>query len=426
MYPDFNTIQKEAIIMNSNSKKLNIYLVAMSVLTAVAVTLRSIACITDLDYKTGLFDSSINKAADIIMWITVILMLTYGFTATKISIKSSFSTPLTYVPSGMLGAAILFLGVKMLSYAINTGRYPLISAGMLKNEPLRLFAVIIFILSLASVAHLFLNSFYAEQNTDLRAYCALGTVVFMALYAMAIYFDSTLPIIDSGKIINQTAFLFSAVFLLYEARISLGREMWRAYGAFGLAASALTAYASVPAILTYYVNGVLLSSAKGSIRSLEEYIVLLALFVYITARLCVHASIKGKTESKLLSAMDEYARLRAIRVNESYERYREDFAAKQLSFFDLDKENEAEGAERCEENNESEEANKEKIPTLSDDAIYESIFGTMPTKKEEEAEAVTMDEPEEDLLTPEEHADELLNTVDAIMAEEKQDKEEDI
>ena len=58
-----------------------------------------------------------------------------------------------------------------------------------------------------------------------------------------------------NKLISQMAFLLAALFFLYEARISLGREKWRGYCIFGLAALAANAYSAVPAVILYFAKG---------------------------------------------------------------------------------------------------------------------------------------------------------------------------
>ena len=84
---------------------------------------------------------------------------------------------------------------------------------------------------------------------------------------MLIYLDPTLSRGDSSKILRLTAFITSALFFLYEARISIGREMWRLYTVFGLVAAALCAYTSIPGIIVYYgCNGTADNNSVGAGR----------------------------------------------------------------------------------------------------------------------------------------------------------------
>jgi hypothetical protein len=219
------------------------------------------------------------------------------------------------------------------------------------------------------------------------------------------------------------AFISSAIFFLYETRISLGREMWRAYTAFGLIAASLTAYASIPAMITYYVNGEIISSMEyRSLASVEEYLLLLALFIYILARLCLTSSLTEKKENALIKMLEKSALECEERVNESYARFQDSFAAKQLSIFDLYGSEDVPSVEEAEEITETlveEETKKE--PTISDDAIFESIFGRMPDRPKEQEETIAEVEDDRD---PEEIAEDLLSVIDTALSEDTQNKEE--
>ncbi len=415
--------------MNTNSKRLGIYLVIMLLATSVATTLRTVACVKHLDYASGFFtDKSLITAANIITLITVIGMFSYVFAAARIKLRPSFSTGATYVPAGLLGVATAFLGAKTLSYTLTTSKYPLLSVEVLTlKSPATLVGVIAAVLAFVSIAHHFFNAFIVEGKAEIRAYFAIATVAFLAFYAILVYLDSSLSINDSQKTLRQTAFLLSALFFLYEARISLGREMWRVYTAFGLAAASLAAYTSIPAIITYYVNGELISSASTkSLASLEEYILLLSLFVFILARICLTAIMKEEKENELIKVLGEYAKEREERTKESFERYQEIFAAKQLSIFDLYGGDEAvaENDEIAEEREETAHEEEIKEPTISDDAIYEAIFGKMPERPTEEAVSDSEPEPEDE-RDPEQIANDLLEAVDEALTDISDNKEKE-
>ena len=94
--------------------------------------------------------------------------------------------------------------------------------------------------------------------------------------------------------------------------------MWRIYTTFGLIAASLSAYASIPAIVTYYVKDALVSSASSkSLVTIEEYIVLFALFLFIVARLYVTISLHEEKENAFIKALASYAQDREERVKES-------------------------------------------------------------------------------------------------------------
>ncbi len=403
--------------MNSNSKILNRYIIAMMICTAMAVMMKTAAALGEIPRLNEIISGEmLERIANLLIVCTSVTMLTYPIGASKIAPQPSFDTPGTYVPSGLLGCSMIFLGIRALATAVNSGRYPLLSRQTIAEAPARIIAIPIFILSLGAAVHFFLNCYHTDGPSELRAGFSMGTSAFLALYAILTYLDSTVPIIDTGKIVNQMAFLLAAVFFLYESRISLGREMWRAYATFGLVAVPVTAYASITPMVIYYTDGVLLSSSDSAscFTSVEQYVMLFALFVYILSRLIVHSGSVEKRESTLVNVIAEYADMREARVNESYARYLEDFAARQLTFFELEEEVSEESTDTCEETAAAEEEEEEVIPTISDDAIYESIFGRMPEHRTEpeapdEESPAAENEPEE-AVDPEETADKLLNT----------------
>ena len=407
--------------MNKNSKRLGMYLAIMLLCTAVATSLKTVACILHLEYKSGFFlNKSLVNVSDALIALTVVGMVSYLFVAERINLRSSFSSGATYVPTGVLGVATAFLGAGTIAYGRMLGNYDLSANYFTKEGVLAIIAIITALFAFLSIAHHFLNAFITEGKSTLRAYFAAATVLFLACYAIIIYFDDTLAISDSTKVLRQTSFLLASLFFLYEARISLGREMWRLYTVFGLLAASVTAYTSIPAIITYYVKDVLISSAGyRSLASLEEYLLLLALFIFIVCRLCLTALLPEVKENELIKTLEEYAVQREADANESYERYQEAFASKQLSIFDLY------GGEVPEIQNEIEEVIEEvepevneAEPSISDDAIYEAIFGKMPERPTESEPIV--EEPDE--REPEEIAEDLLNAVDQVLNESKEEK----
>ena len=415
--------------MNTNSKRLGAFIIATLFLTAVATTLRTAACLLNLDYASGFFtDKALINAANIIITVTAVGAFSYMFLASRINLRPSFSTSATYVPTGILGVATAFIGARVLSHTIMTCKYPILSVEVMTlKSPATVVGIIVAILAFLSIAHHFFNAFIVESKAEIRAYFAIATITFLAFYAILIYLDKTISISDASKILRLTAFLLCALFFLYEARISLGREMWRIYASFGLSASALTAYTSIPAIVTYYSNGNVISSAgNSSLASLEEYILLFALFIFITARLCIVATLREEKESQFIKALESYANEREERVNESFERYQELFASKQLSIFDLygggDIDTDTDGEEETESH--ETEVDAKKDITISDDAIYEAIFGKMPERPEAEAEETENAEPEDD-RAPEEIAEQILSAVDQMLSDSAEnDKKE--
>lgn len=289
--------------MNKNSKRLSFYIFMMLAIAIAACVIRTLSCVWDLEDNLIYFsDKALLLSGVIVTMAGAVLLFTSIFTQDMVALKASFSTPMTYIPTGVVAISLIALAIRLLitSGEIASPLTVLESFG----KPSCLLAVLSAILAFVSVAHFFFTAFLTERHTEKRAYFSLGTILFLAVYSTLLYFDSAAPLNSPNKITEQMACLFSAIFFLYEARISLGREMWRGYTSFGLISALLLAYSSIPAILTYFIRGVVISA------SLEASVFALALFVFITARLITVTQIRDECEARGISTLREYAQRR--------------------------------------------------------------------------------------------------------------------
>ncbi len=309
---------KETFDMNVNSKRISIYTALMLLLAATAAGLRTAAALNDLVYLWGYYNSKILISSSAYVALGgCILLFSYIFLSERMSPVPSFSSPKTYVPTGTAAVGLLFVAI----YLFKTRTEDDSALARYVTVATALFALI-------SIVHFFLNAFISDTRTELRGYFSLATVAFLALYAAYLYFTSKLPLNAPNKLIDQLAYLSAALFFLYESRISLGREKWRGYVAFGLIASLLTAYSSIPALITYFVKGRIISN------SIEESVLTATLFLFITSRLLLTASISETGKSSAAIAMQTYAERREAAVLESMQVHREAFS-KQMTIDDL-------------------------------------------------------------------------------------------
>ncbi len=299
--------------MNINSKRLRIYILLMLVVGAVSSALRTIACLFDLNYDIGHFENgALASAASIVLWIGVIIMFSYLLISTGVNLRPSFTSPLSYVPTGIISVALLFIGAKLLldcDYSGLRSAFAELSRAIgIKNIFLCVLdllgaamPILLALLALASTIHLFLGGYLTSEESVTRGYFALGTVLFLAIYVTYLHLQNGVQINAPNKLADQMAYLFSALFFLYEARISLGREKWGLYASFGLAAAMLCLFSSVPSLMTFAVRGELISA------SLEESLVTLSLFIFITTRLVVTSLLPDKKENELIARLRAYA-----------------------------------------------------------------------------------------------------------------------
>lgn len=313
--------------MNVNSKRLKIYILIMLAVGLVSSALRTVACLYDLDISLGHFGSdTLINTSGIILWIGIILLLGYILISAGANLRPNFTSPLSYIPTGIISIALLFVGVRILSNCdfleIKRAILELIRSTDAQSIPGAIFAllgvclpVFLAILVVGAIAHLFFCGYFTSEQSVLRGYLALATVIFLAVYAVYLHIREGVQINAPNKITDQTAYLFSALFFLFEARISLGRQKWNLYAAFGLAASALCLYSAIPALITYFVKGALVSA------SLEENLVTLSLFIFITTRLAVVAMLPENKENKGIAVLRTAAeeRRREIKSDETQE-----------------------------------------------------------------------------------------------------------
>lgn len=290
------------------------------VLTLIATTvMRTVALLTDYDKKTGYFTSkTLITVSDYILVGAAVLLFTYIFAARRgMKLIPDFTSPATYAPTGVVGAALLFVGIHFFSSAAGSldrirelRTYNTASAQSLiaTERILLILSVVVGVLALLSAVHFALCALIEQSVSFGRADFGIVTVAFLAVYAIYLYFDNALPINAPAKILNQIAFLFAAVFFLYETRLSIGRERWRAYIAFGFIAALITAYSSIPSLIYFFARG---TEVAGSIY---EMILGAALFLFISSRILLTGELIEDTVSPFAEAFDAASEARSAEI----------------------------------------------------------------------------------------------------------------
>ncbi len=282
--------------MKLKDKKLLICLSALFVLTLAASILRTAALLSDFSFRIGYFrDKSLITIASSLITLAVAASVLYGFFGrTKKNLVPDFHTPTTYIPASLLVLALVF------------SLCDCIRGTFFGSAVSQKFLALIIIFSIsASVIYLFLNVFLGRRYSTLRSVFALAPIILFMALAAQLYFDTDTAINAPSKNTDQLAYIAAMLFFTSEARLSSGREKWQAYTALGFAASALSAYASVPAVLFYFIEGTEISS------SISSSLLIFALFIFITARTATVAFLKsdeaGKLAAKISSASDDKA-----------------------------------------------------------------------------------------------------------------------
>lgn len=297
---------KEGFLMNKNSKRLTAALLTLIVFAAAACTLRTLACLRHLESNMIYFSSTgLITAANVVVVCAAVLLCASAFTLTKEPLRADFTSPVTYVPTGIAGVALLVFGLAMLAlYSVSDSPLPnprIEVAGSL--------ALICALLTPLSAVHFLLSAFLSERHARIRGYFALATVLLCAAYASYLYFAPGSPINAPNKTVEQMAYLFISLFFLYETRISLAREMWRSYAAFGLVAALIGVYASLPALLAYFIKGIYVTA------TVESAVLLISLSIFIFARVCMMAMAAPDGECPEMAVLRRFAERREEELN---------------------------------------------------------------------------------------------------------------
>ena len=440
--------------MTGNSKLTKLSLGALLLISTASVVLRCIAIIKYYNPDNGYFeDKTLINIANVMVISAVAIFLISGFFGKKKeNLRFNFSSPISMVSSGILAIAVAFLGASLAIRA--KARTDAINAVNGSPDLLSILEIVLAILSLLTVIYLIACTLGRSRHSSKRAMLGLCAAIFFAVYAIYLYFESSLPINAPNKIVDQMAYLFTAIFFLFETRISLGRELWRPYVAIGLVSATLCLYASVPAAIVYFANGF---SEKALVsNSVFDFALIFFVGAYVIMRVLQYALLRKDEESNFILALRSHADEIEERISTKEENERLEYIA---LINKIGEENAIirakEAARLAKEAKIAEEARLAEAAARAEEAdnedgfIQESIFDLAPeasaeeavecidneeTSEEEspaEAETSTTDEPAEaseepiaeDAVEGEAGEDEEISAPEAKEATEKEENE---
>lgn len=306
--------------MKSRFKPLGIYFPIFIGVLLFTVTARTASLLVNFNFDTHYFDDKILiTVSDYFIIASSLFFFTYIFTANKdVKLIPSFTSPETYVPTGIVSVALLFM-VKSLfdrsSELMDYIRYlkELNSTSSVSLIPTQRILMILLTLAAVfaalSIVHFILTALVESHSSTKRASFGLCTVIFLSLYASYLYYSTKLPINAPNKIVDELALLFSAIFFLFETRLSIGRERWRSYVAFGFIAALMSAYSSIPSLIVYFAKGEIISNR------IYENSLIFTLFIFITARLILTTKLIEDKPSRVVSALIKFAEARDAELN---------------------------------------------------------------------------------------------------------------
>ncbi len=270
--------------MTRSAKRTWLYLALFLIFTAASVALRTIALFVELDSSHIYFEGGILLFISAMICIIFIpLSLSYVFVSEKdMKLYASFKTPGTYIPSGIVSVALLFLGGEL--FAGNFIFGGALGAGYFSGAS-SIIALLTTVLAFICALNFFFNVFHEKKESFARASFCLLCALFLGCYAGYLFFSDALPINAPNKAVDQMAYLSLAIFFLYETRISLGRAKWRLYFPMGIIAALLAFYSSIPSLIYLFADGTLISI------SLSENVLTLTLGIYVISRASLVATL---------------------------------------------------------------------------------------------------------------------------------------
>lgn len=285
---------------------VDLYLIFLAVFGVIGAGLRSYALLTSFNSITMHFDEKIIiTIANSMIAICALAFICYIFFGQKReNLIARTDNAASYIPAGLVSIAMAFMAGEM--FAVK----PLsVRPGVIDYVyPISKITAILAILSIVA----FFLSILIQRNDNLyKAAFSLCIVFFLAFYAVYLFFNKDVhPTNSPNKITDQMAYLFSAVFFLYESRIFLGRAKWRAYVAFGLVSTLLCAYSAIPSLINYAVNRYVVSD------SLVESILTLAIGLYIGSKVLQSKNLPTNTECPEAKSITNLAAIRQEEIEE--------------------------------------------------------------------------------------------------------------
>ncbi len=301
--------------MKNKFKPFGLYLPIFIGILLVTVTMRSVALLISFNFETHYFnDKILISISDYLVIAASLFFFSYIFTADKkVKLIPNFTSPETYVPTGIVSVALIFMAKSLFSRSSELREYidylqelatPSAISLIPTQKILMGLLTVTAIFAVLSIVHFILTALVENHSSTKRASFGLCTVVFLALYASYLYYSTALPLNAPNKIVDEMAFLFSTIFFLYETRLSIGREKWRCYIAFGFIAALVSAYSSIPSLIVYFVKDEVISNR------IYENALIFTLFIFITARLILTAKLTEDKECPTVSALIKFAESR--------------------------------------------------------------------------------------------------------------------
>ena len=110
--------------MKNKARIFGIYLPVFAILLVAVLTLRTVALFIDFNFNTGYFiEKTLSAISDYITVAASVFFLSYIFTARRdMKLIPDFTSAATYVPTGMVSVALIFIVTWLFARASETKR----------------------------------------------------------------------------------------------------------------------------------------------------------------------------------------------------------------------------------------------------------------------------------------------------------------
>lgn len=254
--------------------RYGLYLPLSLAVGAVAVVLRTVACLTVRDGYGYFPGSPLVKIAAWMLFGLCLFLASYPLLTRPPKVRGTlFETPVSYFPTGILAAAQFLLCTGLCAPAFRTTGM----AGVTGK--------ITVLLGFAGCIYFVLCLLSRDAENTCRSVFGCAECLFCAAYAVYLYFDASLPLNSTCKVTSQAVFLFFACYMLLDTRVSLGRPLLRLQAAVGGMAFILAVFGAFPAAVTWVATGDVIDNSLYETVFTAAFAVFLGMRVYSLSRL---------------------------------------------------------------------------------------------------------------------------------------------
>ena len=282
--------------MKQRQLRFGIYLPLLLLFMVSSVVLRTVASFESVDIATGYYvDSLLINISVCLLVAGCIVSATYLFGKNdEGGLTPRYDVAATYVPSGAVSVALIFVAFHFGAKYFDPNKLIAVGTNAIIADTLTL---LVAITALLSIIGFFLAAILTRKEDSVRAAFGIATILFITFYSAYLYFDATFPLNSTVKMTDHMAILFTALFFVYETRISLGRGMWRAYIAFGMIAALTTAYSAIPTLILYAAE------RKMMTASVEECTLIFTFFLFVISRLLLTRKLRSDKRNEFAYAI---------------------------------------------------------------------------------------------------------------------------